>query len=58
MGIGSLMTPSDIKELLITPLFLINSRLANVRINRFVQNGMVIRKSQTLRVDGGRVAIK
>jgi hypothetical protein len=58
MFIGSLIMPNDMSELLTTPLFLISSRMANVRINKFVQNGMVIRNNQIFRVFGGRVAIK
>jgi hypothetical protein len=58
MFIGSLIMPNDMSELLTTPLFLISSRMANVRINKFVQNGMVIRNNQIFRVLGGRVAIK
>ena len=43
---------------LIMPSLRMICRIAKVRINRLVQNGMVIRNSQSSRVFGGRVAMK
>jgi hypothetical protein len=40
------------------PSLRITSCMAKVRISRLVQNGMVIRNSQSPRVRSGRVAMK
>ena len=55
---GCLMTPSAISAVLTSPSLRMTCCMAKVRIKRFVQNGMVTRKTQTSRVFGGRVAMK
>ena len=46
------------KKVFTTPWLRIISRIANVRIRRFVQNGIVTKNSHMFRVSGGRVAMK
>ena len=52
------MTPSQIRKSLISPSSRMISMIAKVRTSRLDQKGMVIRKTQSLRRAGGRVAMK
>ncbi len=52
------MMPKRISKVLIRPSLRMICRMAKVRIRRLVQNGMVIRNSQSSRVRSGRVAMK
>ena len=52
-----LITPSFKSSVFITPSLRMIWLMANVRINRLVQNGMVIRNNQPERAAGDRVAM-
>jgi hypothetical protein len=56
--IGAEMMPIFISRVLMMPSERITSCMAKVRMSRFVQNGMVIRNSQSERLCGARVAMK
>ena len=56
--IGVSMMPNLIRAVLRMPSLRITSIIAKVRMSRLVQNGMVMRKSQTSRVRSGLVEMK